>query len=683
MDVWCDGIIDCTHGDDEDGCANSDDVSLRSLARESGDGGVAAERPFPPPAMVEFYADGTHGTTELASGAPCPPTHFQCPDGYCLPVFVLCNSINDCPGWEDETGCDTYTCPGLYRCRGSRVCLHWDHLCDQVFQCPQHDDEAFCDTTCPQQCACTGLSYFCFRDFQAGHFTKARYVDAGGTGMSMVGFADNPLLVHLSLARCELTQVQDVYLPNLHSLDLSDNQLHVIDVRYVRRLGNLRVLFLARNPLRSQVFTHLPTDTPLPPLQTLDLSGAAVPQLDLTVFHHFLELKALNLSFCGLDTVTASVVSFQSQISSLDVRGNPLSSFPHDFVRGAATLQRVWADSYRVCCPQVLPEDFSHVHCRSPSDAVSSCHSLLKRAVYRVSTLVQASLALLGNLANFVIHVCVKKGFPSQSHGVFFLHLCISQAVMGVYQAIIAAADLGYRGDYVWQDVTWRGSVACHLAGLLYLLSTHTSMVLTCFLTLDPLLQLFSPGSRRQFTATSAHAVCALTWLFCLSVFGALSATTQLGQTALCVAPMPTQTREAGYDSVLGVTAVVSWVLLAWQTANQGLLLRALQSRPLAFVTEVSACRHMDTARRCSGVAKLHLLCWLPLGVASLLASRGVRVPGEVTSVVTLVTLPVSASLCSAVYYVSVLRQTQRYRQRQRLLQRVGWRDAAVERRKS
>ena len=68
----------------------------------------------------------------------CPETHYQCPpDGYCLPVFTRCNGHPDCPGQEDESDCDSYVCGGLYRCLGSRACLHPDYVCDGGTQCPR------------------------------------------------------------------------------------------------------------------------------------------------------------------------------------------------------------------------------------------------------------------------------------------------------------------------------------------------------------------------------------------------------------------------------------------------------------------------------------------------------------------------------------------------------------------
>ena len=68
----------------------------------------------------------------------CPQTHYQCPpNGYCLPVFTRCNGHPDCPGQEDESDCDSYVCGGLYRCLGSRACLHPDYVCDGGTQCPR------------------------------------------------------------------------------------------------------------------------------------------------------------------------------------------------------------------------------------------------------------------------------------------------------------------------------------------------------------------------------------------------------------------------------------------------------------------------------------------------------------------------------------------------------------------
>jgi hypothetical protein len=68
---------------------------------------------------------------------------------------------------------------------------------------------------------------------------------------------------------------------------------------------------------------------------------------------------------------------------------------------------------------------------------------------------------------------------------VFVANLCVSDLVMGVYLAIIGVADLRYRGTYMWYDVYWRHSGACHLAGFLSFISNEFSAFIICFITLE------------------------------------------------------------------------------------------------------------------------------------------------------------------------------------------------------
>ena len=127
----CNGQRDCTHGTDEDQCFFDTVLKVR--------------RP-PPPGLVRFTPLSSTGkdllpfaisplpdARETSNSSSCPETHFQCPgNGYCLPVYVRCNAVYDCPGREDEASCDSYSCPGFYRCHASRVCVHPSHVCELV-----------------------------------------------------------------------------------------------------------------------------------------------------------------------------------------------------------------------------------------------------------------------------------------------------------------------------------------------------------------------------------------------------------------------------------------------------------------------------------------------------------------------------------------------------------------------
>ncbi|KAL8582325.1 hypothetical protein ACOMHN_037082 [Nucella lapillus] len=167
-DRVCDKRSDCVDKSDEMKCRDiltASDVPVNIIE---------------PPARVDFTGRGNFTVTRLHNTS-CPETHFQCPGkGYCLPVYVRCNRVNDCPGKEDEKNCDHYTCPGFYRCRYSKICLHRQHLCDGVFQCPQHDDEWLCNVTCPDTCYCYGHAFICTGSFTADTYPELRYVDASG-----------------------------------------------------------------------------------------------------------------------------------------------------------------------------------------------------------------------------------------------------------------------------------------------------------------------------------------------------------------------------------------------------------------------------------------------------------------------------------------------------------------------
>nr|KAG5685356.1 hypothetical protein BaRGS_005428 [Batillaria attramentaria] len=83
------------------------------------------------------------------------------------------------------------------------------------------------------------------RTFDVGQHHDLRYLDASGTGMTPGHVTENLMLVHLSLARSDLTHLHNLTLPNLRSLDLSDNRLHVVGGEELSGVHNLQVLILS------------------------------------------------------------------------------------------------------------------------------------------------------------------------------------------------------------------------------------------------------------------------------------------------------------------------------------------------------------------------------------------------------------------------------------------------------
>jgi len=111
--------------------------------------------------------------------------------------------------------------------------------------------------------------------------------------------------------------------------------------------------------------------------------------------------------------------------------------------------------------------------------------------IYRGFLALISGLALLGNLVTFVVRIIVnraKNGFE-----ILTVTLCLSDFLMGVYLAVIGVADRLYMGSYLWQDVAWRHSAVCKMAGFLSMVSNEVSALLVCLITFDRLILLRFP----------------------------------------------------------------------------------------------------------------------------------------------------------------------------------------------
>ena len=367
---------------------------------------------------------------------------------------------------------------------------------------------------------------------------------------------------------------------------------------------------------------------------SLDLSAVKMPRLDTNSFSLFPNLHILNLSLCGVELMYGEGLQAASALQVLDLAGCPMTQFPRNLLSGLDRLQSVRADNFKLCCPSNLPAGLNPANCKAPFDEVSSCEALLRSDVYRFFLSTFSASALLGNLGCFLLRsVCFKSG--KSGFGVFVTHLSFSDFLMGVYLAIIGVADRLFQGTYLWEDIRCRESTACKVAGFLSLLSNEVSAFIICLITLDRFLVLRFPFKSLHFKNKSAHVTCGLVW-----VVVALLATVPLlpmtshwsfyGQTGICI-PLPiTRNDYAGDNYAYGVMIIFNFILFLLIAAGQASICASIRANRMSTSDSTKKSNDLRIARRLITVALSDFLCWFPIGLLGLLASRGIPIPGEV-----------------------------------------------------
>ena len=658
----CDGTSDCYDGSDE---TCSKDVQPLPLTSQ--------------PAVLDVDGTGQPILREMKNSDECPLAHFQCSQGHCLPIYLRCNGVDDCPNREDEASCEIYTCSGFYRCRGSKVCLHPDHVCDGVFQCPQYDDELLCEKpACPAVCQCQGLAYVCTVKFSASSYPDLRYLDASGSGMTPSDLSNSLLLIHLRLSDCRIDTQPILVLPNLRHLDLSGNGLKHIGMQHFHSLNNLRVLVLSRNPLSSITNTESP-ELGMVVLETITLSDTSFNVFNGSALAGCPNLKTLNISWSKLTTIADGGFQSTPLLENLDVRGSPLKDYPTDLLRSLVSLKVVHTDNYKLCCEAMLPEDLNlnNCHVYAMQDLLASCKDLLKSNVYRVFLWLFASLSAVGNVGSFVARLYLgNKGAGLGSFNIFVSNLSMADFFMGVYLAIVGVADQIYRGKYFWHDDQWRESTVCKVAGFLSLMSTEVSAFIICLITLDRFLALRFPFSRLHFSRGSALAACTIVW-----VVGIVLATVPLlpvtshwefySQTGICIPlPFTTSKRFHGYDYSFSVMIVLNFMLFLLIAVGQAIIYWSVRSNSITS-SKKSGSRDATIARRLTTIVLSDFLCWFPIGLLGMLASTGTRIPDELNVAVAIFVMPFNSALNPFLYTFNVLMEKRQKAQEMYLLKRL------------
>ena len=557
------------------------------------------------------------------------------------------------------------------------MCLHPSSVCDGVYHCPRRDDELLCaNDTCPEQCTCHGLAFTCWQPFPVQQYVTVRYLHARHSNMRLEQTAANTMLVYLNLAHCGLVSVGNVSLPNLKTLDLSDNQLSAIPYSLLDASPGLRVLSLSKNPLSAGISRAVDSSRLYATIYTLDLSHAYIRTLNDKTLSLFPKVRVLNVSGCGVDSVGGDGFRSVPKLQILDMRGCPLSKIDKHSLEGSNQLQTVHSDNFRLCCTAALAETFDMKNCHAPRNEVSSCANLLRSDLYRVVLATFCILTLAGNSLCSAFRLFSLKRGNFKAFSVFVLHLCLSDFLMGVYLVLIGITDWRHRDRYVWEDTAWRNSAGCRLAGFLALLSCEVSAFLICLITIDRFLAVRFPLSFVHFSGFHAQLASCVSWATGLAL-----ATVPLlppvahwhfyGQTGICV-PLPvTRTQFAGHKYSFAVMIVLNFILFLAIIAGQAAIYMSIRANTMVGSRTGQHSQGMDIARRLFTIAVSDFLCWFPIGCLGLLACHGFRVSGEVNVAMAILVMPLNSAINPFLYTLNVILEKRRKKREEQLILKI------------
>ncbi|XP_072043681.1 uncharacterized protein [Amphiura filiformis] len=484
--MYCDGQRDCTgkNWEDEPNSCSYGKCTDHNELIECKNFACAEERfrcfyELDRYGVLQGCRDATH--LQNCANVECNNETVKCPESYCIQLQHRCNGQMECPNGEDEQGCEMYTCPGRYRCRGYQFCLNQNQVCDGEEQCPYGDDEQFCDLNCPDGCSCTGLSYICD---------------------SVIWTPETTALFPLSIRELSLTNSRLM-------MSTTDQYTAFIDLDMFTLVFFLNLSGNALNDISGLFRKNVN-------LQILCLSNNSIQSLQNGTFDNLRFLTSLDLSENPIHQIDAAIFSPLISLTFLDIRETEIIGAQGSVLRDLDQLQTLHSDKYVFCC---LVNDMETVsQCLPEPDQFSSCQDLMRNQILRVFMWILGLSSFLGN--SFVILWRIlpvrrdSKDRRNSVQDILVLNLAIADGLMGVYMLIIASVDMYYRNVYIVYAEEWMSSILCQLAGSLSVISSEASVCFLTMLSLDRFLGIAFPFSDKKLRRHSAFFTAVSIWCF-------------------------------------------------------------------------------------------------------------------------------------------------------------------------
>ncbi|XP_055634909.1 relaxin receptor 2-like isoform X2 [Toxorhynchites rutilus septentrionalis] len=458
----------------------------------------------------------------------------------------------------------------------------------------------------------------------------------------------------------------------LKELDLRDNQISSLEADVLRPLQSLDILYLNKNRLTNLNVGMIPR---LTSLRTLSLAqnqirSIAVDALDLPMLEHLylsenrLRVIANNTyrnlpNLLGLFLNDNEIINFQlrsfagiNNLTTMNLKGNKFTRIERRVLENLTSLNYIHFTEFHHCKAAL------HVRvCEPRGDGISSKSHLLDNPVLRASVWIMAAVGIIGNLlVLFGRYVVGSRSSQAHAeHSLYLRHLAASDLMMGIYLAVIATADIMFRGQYLLHEEEWRMSAMCAFSGFLSTLSCQSSTLLLTLVTWDRLISVTRPLYQRSNSKTRVIMRLALLWGIAAAAAAApLSATDYFGShfygsNGVCLSIHIHDPYAMGWEYSAGLFILVNTFSLLFIGTSYLRMLQAIRVSRNETRNTLN-CREKVVARRFAIIVITDCLCWMPVIVVKLVALGGVRISPSLYAWLAVLVLPVNSALNPVLY---------------------------------